>query len=1272
MGQSKHVLEKAVDLAEKRVLAIWTNLQTNHLWQRILKNTLATTIAIILALIPAVVAKLGKAAYLAPITTVFGHPGRRFGAMAEALILAISGALFGVAWSSLGLYLSSLIYDSNRPAAYTIRGVFLLLALLFHGFLRSHTPRLFIFVLLMIIVSVVDLTSTATSVSAMGVTQLVYPILLAGGILFAVNILVLPEFSSSLLGITTIETLGETVAALRSAGKYFIDSVEAADIKDLSQNTVELSECRNELTPVLTAAERPPKEARTTSFWATLNAAFGRKKKAVDNKPPLSKEDTAPKTVKLKTLTDSKAKLRAKLASCKAAQTECNFEIAYAVLPPRDLKPISDTAMKRLVSNTIALIGACESKYALMGDGDDKRASEDAHIQSLADEAQVDHNFDSSRPTSGVDTSHDDTADEGKEAKRERKMEKRKRKRKAKKKRDSLESEKEDLELVKPRKEIEFGDVELLKYLVKRISKPLSDLQEKIDRSVDVVSSCLAYCYDVPKLPSGARAPKGIELQEIDIRVDILTDALADFDKNSASALEGAVALHDMEAPEIDIMPRMETFLISSFLLNLRQAALQTLEMLQQSRIIVEKRQARHGRRRLYAPRINWRKWLASGGEADSLSLPAEARQDARSGKQDTQEDQPSSDSEETLTGLGQDDVESVPPKKLGPKRAATGVPGATTKQSRRKDKTDLIHRMRNGLADLLEYLSSSDDALYALKLTVAAFLVTWPALLYKWNTWYSLNRGLWAVLQLVLITEVAIGTSVSVFMLRAVGTTIGCIWGYAAYQAGNGNRVICVVILVIGIVPSAYIQLGSKYIKAGMVSIVSMCIVALATVDHTVPGTATENFLKRLIAFLIGGVVALLVEIVLFPVKARDRLVESLASSIRQISQMEGCLAHGVESESNVDTHSEAVRKRFARAKGKAEAALTAAETFLPFCANEPRLKGSFKGLALVYAEILYVLRAIVDKMDNMLHLRQEYGSGVLEELNAQVYAYRRNVAGSITLILFAVHEALTTKLPLPQFLPSARLAHLRMVNRVREVISSQASTHNTDDARSASIEMNMVKRIVRRKYLSWNAASAGQIEVIEYLEELIDLTKLLVGANEFRSGLLTRPTYREYIDRVTPFPAGPVLGESSTHTQTDEAASSTSASTTTPRDKAINETSKDEEDHKEEAKDTIPSVLPPVQGLTKRRTSTFPVSSSKSMPTKPKARDDDEAMLERQKIIDEEELPRSLQRVRSRRMSWVAEETARLVQSKSAGDGNHGTGAGKRGTGKKADKFL
>ncbi|TVY91041.1 putative membrane protein [Lachnellula willkommii] len=1152
MEKVKKCIKKGEEWTEKRVEAIWTNLLTNHLWQRMLKNTLATAIAVTLALIPAVVQVYGKAAYLTPITTVFGHPGRRFGMMAEALVLAISGTLVGVAWSTFGLYLSSLIYSTDKPAAYTIRGVFLVFALMLHGFLRSHTPRLFIFVLLLVIVSVVSLTSTATHVTTMAVTQLLYPILTAAGVLILVNVLVFPEFSSGFLGATTIETLGETVEALRDTGRYFVSIVQEEGGKKDVESLIE------EETTAEKSEEEPRAETKI-SFTATIKKLFQKDKKG--KAPSMDKET---KTVKLKSLTDSKAKLRAKLASCKAAQMECNFELSWAFLPPRDLKPISDTHMKKLVANTIALIGACESKYALMGDDDDKKETEskaEHQLNGVAEEANIE---------SGNESSHS----------------------------------------------IESGDIELLKYLVARIAKPLVDLQEKIDRSVDVVTSCLAYCYEVPKLPSGARAPKGIELQEIDIRIDILIEALADFDKNSASALEGAAALHDLDLPQVDIMPRMETFLISSFLLNLRYAAFQTLEMLNHSRVLVEKRQARHGRRRIYLPRINWQKWLASGGEEDMFALPENGKKGARTGKSNKaleDNDDDSATSDESL--LTKKDVESVPIKES---RSQTPKPAKKAMKSEivRSKKRPLIDRLRHNLADGIEYLAESEDFFYALKLTIAVFLVTWPAFVYSWNAWYSLNRGLWAALQLVLITEVAIGTSVLTFMLRAVGTTIGCIWGYAAYEAGNGNRVICVVLLVIGIIPSTYIQLGSKYVKAGMVSIISMCIVALATIDHTVPGSATENFLKRWIAFLIGGVVALVVEVVLFPVKARDRLVESLASSISRIIEMEACLAYGVDTEANVDVQAGGVTQRFEHAKGKAEGALTAAETFLPFCAHEPRLKGSFEGLALVYAEILYVLHAIIDRMDNMVHLRHEYGSGVLEELNAQVFAYRRNVAGSITLILFAVHEALTTKLPLPQFLPSARLAHLRMVNRVREVVVA----NDAQNTMRSEIEMSMIKRVVRQKFQSWNAASAGQIEVIEYLEELVDLTKLLVGANEFRSGLLTRPTYREYIERVE---------RDNDFDGLDGAV-----------DSALERNSQADED---EERDVMPEPENENRVPPKKRMGTLSKNTDSEM--------SEARQFEKQKQANEEELPRSLQRVRSRRLS-----EAKLQKTKSLNEDTKG----------------
>lgn len=561
-------------------------------------------------------------------------------------------------------------------------------------------------------------------------------------------------------------------------------------------------------------------------------------------------------------------------------------------------------------------------------------------------------------------------------------------------------------------------------------------------------------------------------------------------------------------------MPREEIFLISSFYLNMRQAAIHVCEMLETSRSLVDKCEKRNSRRRFYAPRISWQKWLRTGGEDFSIGGSSSLR--AANDEADYQ------DIEKETGELLQTSSEATQnPERQDPEWGESQRPNADPPAPHRNENQEhepvmeeqmtssVIARTREHAADLIEWIQHSDDVQYAFKLCIAGMLVTWPAFVASWNEWYSLNRGLWAALQLVLITEPTVGSSVNTFILRFFGTVYGCLWGWAAYEARSGNRIVCAAMICIGVVPAAYVIVGSRFVKAGIVVVVSITVVALATELETVPDTATENFLKRFIAFTIGALVALVVQVVFVPVKARTKLVHALASSLRQIAEMENCIAFGVEAPESYDILSPPTIKRFDKASSKAKATIKASEDLLPFCSKEPRLKGSFEPLLPIYKEILFVLHQIVDRMDNMIALRTAYGSGPLQEYNDQIFPYRRTLAASIIVTLFAVQQALSTRLPLPQFLPSSRLAQLRMINRVREAVR--------DDVRQRSDAFYTVrKQAVRQNFLSWNAGSMAQAEIIEYLEELCDLTKLLVGANEFRSGLLTRPTYRQYLQKI------------------------------------------------------------------------------------------------------------------------------------------------------------
>lgn len=390
--------------------AVWENAFEKGLWKRVLKVTVATTAANAIMLIPQVEPVIGKAAYLAGVATAFGHPGRRFGQMAEALILTISGTLLGLGWALLGIFLGSLLIHTNPPAAYTVRGIFLAIAFLIHGFYRSHTPRLFLGTVLWMIVNVVTLVSPAKVVTVTGATQILYPILTAVAILFLVNICIFPEFSSRFLGETALDTMDELFKASNEAIEYFLGDV--------------------------------PGEVMT--------------------------EDA----LKIEDVTASKALVRANLANCKAVQSECNFELAFSVLEPGQLRPITDTLMTKLTMNVIAMASACESKFALIGE-----VPEGSNLEPGVETEYAEEKLPSG---SSEDSS---TAENTPEPTR---------------KRLSVLTEADDLELVKPRREIEFGDRKLLLDLAGRIAVPCQQLRGVLDKSLKSVKSNIAFSYVCP------------------------------------------------------------------------------------------------------------------------------------------------------------------------------------------------------------------------------------------------------------------------------------------------------------------------------------------------------------------------------------------------------------------------------------------------------------------------------------------------------------------------------------------------------------------------------------------------------------------------------------------------------------------------------------------------------------------------------------------------------------------------------------------------------
>ncbi|KAJ6256284.1 LOW QUALITY PROTEIN: hypothetical protein Dda_8781 [Drechslerella dactyloides] len=748
-------------------------------------------------------------------------------------------------------------------------------------------------------------------------------------------------------------------------------------------------------------------------------------------------------------LVAAKEKLRQAAASSKATLKETSFEICYSCLPPARLHGISSKGLEALVTSILTLIGACETKQIVLG----------------PDEASAD---------SAITDSEDSQSD-----------------------RNSLA---EKIENIRPKREAEVADEEFLRHLLEKVDEPLAVLRVAIQKGVDVLICCVEFSYDVPRTwDNVGRKPGGVPLKEIDIYVGAIETALDEFDKKTREALHAAAEeASEREEVEFDILPREEIFLVSSFLLNLRLAAQTTTMMLKDARALVEEYDTLQGKRRFHLPNFKSKKWLYSGESEQSETMDTGDRENVSRYRRHS--------------GNGERSNSEHSPKSTDSKRTVPANPQkkvATKGEKEDEEEKSMIERIRGRLADVADWVMTNHDFHYALKLAVGGMLLSWPAFVPEFSNFFYNYRRLWVVIIYILVFENSVGTSVQIFLYRTVGTLCGSLWGYAAWTAGHGNPVVIGVMLYFGFLVAYYVQLNTRYVKAGMVLTISMVVVSVGTVIEyipgTVPGTALANFGKRATAMIIGGSAALIVQTVLFPVKARAQLVETVGMAVLKINEMESAIAFGVDQTANLsDITNENAVKAFNKARKKAEVSLAAASAYLTVSTQEPRVKGGFANDKLIYKEIIYVLHQIIDRMENVLQLRLQLGSAVLENY----------YAAAITITLFAVHEALTTKLPLPQYFPSARLAQLRMVNRVRQILMDSDVTAAT---RTEEAEPDDSRRMLRVEFMSYNAASAALEQVIEWLEELVDLTKLLRGAAEFRMGLLSRPTYKEWVRQIS-----------------------------------------------------------------------------------------------------------------------------------------------------------
>jgi hypothetical protein len=617
-----------------------------------------------------------------------------------------------------------------------------------------------------------------------------------------------------------------------------------------------------------------------------------------------------------------KSKLRTLLANCKQILTESLFEISVSVMSPQELKKCL-----KVINNSIvplnALVGACELEYSLLGESHIYRESETTTTRTGN---KLDTEA-TSRPTSFIES-------------------------------------------IKPTKEIDHADAKVFLEFLNGIKEPILKLSDAISQSFNIVKLSVAYAYDVPEekvqiLSSEPNEIPQLTLESIDNVLQTIADAITLYDVTVPASLE-KITLTDKQALAFGdevLMPREEFFLISSFLLNFREFSNAMVNMLNEVRIIIDIRKRREKKplkgRSIwfsgFSSRKLFKKYLITGS-----AEPKETDVRSLTGVKGQEQERQQQNNEGVVYDL----------RPLS-KNAKRGI------------------KLRKALANFIEYPQRFKHHLrFTLKFVILLMAVTFPAFDPNMRQWYVNIRGTWVGFIAAMAMESSVGGTFKFFLARSVGVVLGSSWSYACYVAGDwgSNRYVVAVMFGIGALPFYYTLLESSYPKAAMIGVISANMVALSTINPSVPGTILENFAKRCLAMFIGGTAALLVQITIYPIKARVELVKNITQAIQYCEYLEGCISQGIDKADIDDDPTDFYQRAYDRINyysRKAKKALANADIYLELTHREPRLKGSFHDLQKVYSEINFVLRQMIEKFQNISFLRSQYGTAVVDELN-------------------------------------------------------------------------------------------------------------------------------------------------------------------------------------------------------------------------------------------------------------------------------------------------
>lgn len=264
------------------------------------------------------------------------------------------------------------------------------------------------------------------------------------------------------------------------------------------------------------------------------------------------------------------------------------------------------------------------------------------------------------------------------------------------------------------------------------------------------------------------------------------------------------------------------------------------------------------------------------------------------------------------------------------------------------------------------------DDTRYAIKVGAGAALYALPAFLPSTRPFYQHWRGEWGLLSYMLVCSMYVGSSNTVGSARFLGTCLGAVLAIVAWYLSHGNAFVLATFGWIMAVWISYITIVQGNGPLGrfiMLTYNLSVLYAYSLTQEEGDGSGDEGgqnpvigeiALHRVVAVLSGCIWGVIITRMIWPIRARDRLKDSLSMLWLRLSLIwrRDPLSAMVESRKSVVYMTARERLEFERFLTRLEALLVSAR-------SEFELRSAFP--EATYTSIIRCTRRMVNTFNAM-----------------------------------------------------------------------------------------------------------------------------------------------------------------------------------------------------------------------------------------------------------------------------------------------------------------